>query len=102
MGSDINSIPIEVRELFSKLTFDLIRGGWTHYSADAILHRIRWHYHVEKREREFKANNNWTATLARWWLKNNLQYPEFFELRVLASERGDYRSDSTSELFSDV
>jgi hypothetical protein len=83
----IQAVPQDVRELFAQFANDLIRSGWKHYSADAILHRIRWHYHVEIGNREFKCNNDWTAYLARWWLKNNPEHPEFFELRALACER---------------
>jgi hypothetical protein len=83
----IQAVPHEVRILFDRFALELINRGWSHYSADAILHRIRWHYHVERGDREFKCNNDWTAYLARWWLSKNPQYPEFFELRALAHER---------------
>jgi hypothetical protein len=93
MGTKIEDIPEEVKELFSVLTYELIKRGWNHYSADAVLHRIRWHYHVEKGNREFKCNDHWTASLARWWLANNQNHPEFFELRALAHERGRESND---------
>ena len=70
-----------------ELGAELLARGWEHYSADAILHRIRWHFHVERGNREFKCNDHWTSQLARWWLKRHPQYPDFFELRALAHER---------------
>lgn len=41
------------------------RGRVPRYSADAIGHRIRWHYQVEKGDDEFKFNNDHTSYLAR-------------------------------------
>jgi hypothetical protein len=77
----IDDVPSDVRELFDKLAHKLVADGWPRYSSDAILHRIRWHFRVERGNREFKCNDHWTAVLARWWLANNPQYPNFFELR---------------------
>jgi hypothetical protein len=74
-------IPRDVCDLFEKLARDVIERGFEHYSSDALLHRIRWHYHVERGHRSFKANNNWTAGLARWWIKRHPEQPKFFELR---------------------
>jgi hypothetical protein len=93
----IEDVPDEVRKLFDKFARDLVRVGWKHYSSDAILHRIRWHYHVEQGDRDFKCNNNWTAYLARWWLERNPEYPEFFELRALSSERFPPPSDNKQD-----
>lgn len=74
-------IPQEVASLFETLTFDLINRGYGHYSADAILHRIRWHFHVDKGDREFKCNNNWTAALARDFMNTFPQHAGFFRTR---------------------
>jgi hypothetical protein len=79
-------IPLEVYELFDALALQVVARGYSRYSSDAILHRIRWHYHIDKGDREFKCNDHWTATLARWWLKKHPEYPEFFELRILRSD----------------
>jgi len=75
-------IPRDVVLLFEKLTFDVRAVGFTRYSADAILHQIRWHYQIERGIREFKCNDHWTATLARWFLKRHPHMKGFFELRV--------------------
>lgn len=81
-----SQIPLDVSRLFEKLTLDLWTAGWEHYSADAILHRIRWHHHVTLNDREFKCNNNWTAPLARWCMRRNPQIGDFFRTRIMSSQ----------------
>ena len=86
-------IPLEVYELFENLTANVIQRGFERYSSDAILHRIRWHYHIDRGDREFKCNDHWTATLARWWLQRHPERPDFFETRVLRSSMYDDDDD---------
>jgi hypothetical protein len=74
-------VPLDVCALFERLCLDLWRAGWEHYSARAILHRIRWHQHVEKGDRAFKANNNWTPALSRWVMRNHPEMGDFFQTR---------------------
>ena len=74
-------IPPEVCEHFERLALQVAAGGWRRYSADAILHRIRWTYKVERGNRAFKCNDHWTAPLARWFLARHPELPGFFELR---------------------
>lgn len=79
-------IPPEVCAKFEELALGLADGSlsgyqFKRYSADAILHRIRWHFTVERRDRAFKVNNNWSSILARWWLSRHPEYEGFFELR---------------------
>lgn len=76
-----DSVPPDVCLHFEKLALDLIGLGFERYSADAILHRIRWHWRVERGERGFKCNDHWTAPLARWFLERNPKAKGFFELR---------------------
>lgn len=83
-----NGIPIEVCDKFEELALAIAKARYRRYSADAILHRIRWHERIEKENREFKANDHWTAPLARWFMAKHPELPEFFELRVLAAHRG--------------
>ena len=75
-------VPRDVSSLFESLALDLIAAGWAKYSARAILHRIRWHHHVERGDRSFKANNNWTPTLARWFMAKHPEHDGFFETRL--------------------
>lgn len=80
-------IPVEIEEMFDSITLGLIKSGWKHYSSDAILHRIRWHYQVEQEQSDFKCCNNWTSALSR---KFNRKYPEhvgFFTLRELRNPK---------------
>ena len=76
-----DGVPIDVCILFEKLALEVHSIGFTHYSARALAHRIRWHYQIEKGEREFVFNNNWTAPLARWFLKRHPDLPKYFEIR---------------------
>ena len=74
-------VPEDVVEVFERLAFNVIERGFEHYSARALLHRIRWHYRIEKGERDFKCNNNWTARLARWFMAEHPQHAGFFITR---------------------
>lgn len=74
-------IPPEVCSLFESMTMAVVHSGFDRYSADAILHRIRWHKHIEKGDRDYKCNDHWTAPLARWFLKRHPELPDFFEIR---------------------
>jgi hypothetical protein len=93
--ADISDIPPEVLLLFCQITFQLLDKGFAHYSADAILHRIRWHYQVDMGMRDFKCNNNWTPHLARWFIEQNPWLDGFFEMRILRAQRpnGGYEYD---------
>ena len=75
-------VPLDVCHLFEKLTLDLWGAGWEHYSARAILHRIRWHKHVDVGDRSFKCNNNWTPALARWFMAIHPEMGDFFHIRA--------------------
>ena len=74
-------IPEDVAELFERIALNLYQDGRRHFSSDAILHRIRWYYNIEKRDDSFKCNNNWTAQLARWFMLKHPDCAGFFELR---------------------
>lgn len=78
-----DGIPNEVCDLFEKFAFEAKRSGMTRFSSDAILHRIRWYVNIEKGNRDFKCNNNWTATLSRWlMMKYPIEMNGFFETRI--------------------
>jgi hypothetical protein len=74
-------VPLDVCNLFEKLTLDLWNLGFQHYSARAILHQIRWHNHVMLNNRSFKCNNNWTPALARWFMLKHPYTNDFFKIR---------------------
>lgn len=75
-------VPLDVRNLFESLTMDVHRAGYEHYSARAILHRIRWHFKVEKGNREFKCNDHWTPDLSRWFMDKYPHMNGFFRTRA--------------------
>ena len=53
-----------------------------HYSADAILHRVRWNLEVETRSGDgLKINNDFAAYYARMYLATHPDAEGFFELR---------------------
>lgn len=88
-SSDIpEGIPSEVASLFERLALSVAEKGHTRYSADAILHRIRWHFNIERGDREFKCNDHWTSQLSRWFLARHprLKEQKFFELREKRKE----------------
>lgn len=79
--TDVSDIPADVVALFEQLALRIARTGFERYSARAVLHRIRWHYQIDKGDRGFKANNNWTPRLARWFMEKHPELDNFFETR---------------------
>lgn len=83
-----------VWELFCQFTENVLAAGHAHYSADAILHRIRWHTDVETRQsgrspdgHELKLNNNFAAFYARKWAAQNPERKDFFRMRVSVADQ---------------
>lgn len=74
----------EIYELFCRYALNLIRAGRRRYSADAILHVIRYQQVVRKEGEElYKINNNFTSRYARKFIQDNPKYYGFFEFRSL-------------------
>lgn len=64
------------------------RTGKARWSADACLHQLRWEYEVvQRKDGEFKCNNNFSSRLARKAMTEVPELQDFFELRVLNHER---------------
>lgn len=61
-------------------------SGLDKYSAYTIRERIRWHFEIEKRDREFVFNNNWTPDMARRLMRERPEFAGFFELRERKGE----------------
>ena len=75
----------EVFRLFRQYA-EFIRGkGHDRYSADAILHRIRWHFAIDKGDRDFAINNNFSSRYARLLMEVDPAFVGFFEVRELRS-----------------
>lgn len=84
-----DGIPRNVCDLFETLALSVHKTGFARFSADAVLHRIRWHHQVDRGDRDFKCNNNWTAPLARWFISRHPELATFFELRE-SPHRGEH------------
>lgn len=80
-------IPLEVCNKFVELAQRVKDAHHRRYSADAILHQIRWFYTIEQRRIHFKINNNWSSVLARWAMENHPELEGFFETRVLKDQK---------------
>lgn len=63
------------------------QGKVARYSADAILHRIRWFSTIETNDPAWKLNDHWSAFYARKLLKDDPSFAGFFELRKAAADR---------------
>jgi len=87
--SPVPGVPKQVCDLFEELALEVWKRGYKRYSSDAILHRIRWHFHIEKGQREFKCNDHWTAPLARWFMDKHSELDGFFETRERVGSAGD-------------
>lgn len=71
----------KIWKMFCKLAHRLIRKGRTHFSADAILHKIRFDTAISGKGDVFKINNNFSAYYARKFMNNFPLYKGFFQLR---------------------
>ena len=72
----------EIWNMFKELTFQLIKAGRKHYSADGILHAIRWNTALRGSD-ERKINNNYSSMYSRMFTSNYPEHKEFFEQRIL-------------------
>lgn len=71
----------QVYALFERFTFEVIMRGFRHYSADAIIHRVRWETSITTTDNEFKINDHHTAYYARRFHANHPEHDGFFRLR---------------------
>lgn len=77
-----SGVPREVAEHFEKIAIALRKDhGFKRYSADAIAHRVRWHFQIERGNKHFKVNNNHISNLARWCMARHPELRGFFETR---------------------
>lgn len=72
----------QVYILFEKFTLQLIARGFKHYSADAVMHRVRWETSVETTGDLWKINNDHTAYYSRRFMANHPEYSGFFRTRT--------------------
>lgn len=76
----------EVWVFFKRFAWEKIKQGHQHYSADAVLHRVRWELGLADGGREYKLNNNWTPYYARMFHAEFPNKSGFFRLRASAAD----------------
>ncbi len=74
-----------VYELFREFTLEVIDRGYESYSADAIMHRVRWEANIVTDDPRFKINNNYVAFYARLFMAEFPHHKDFFETRTQIS-----------------
>ena len=73
----------EVYRLFCQFVSEVRRLGHANYSADAILHRVRWEVDLARRPAVgWKINNNFSSRYARKYMREH-RAPDFFRIRKL-------------------
>lgn len=70
-----------VYHFFKRFTFAVIAKGYQRFSADAIMHRVRWKTQIETFNEKFKVNNDYVALYARMFMCDFPQFDDFFEIR---------------------
>jgi hypothetical protein len=73
----------KVYQLFDRFTQQVIERGHKRFSADAVLHRIRWETSVVTRGDQFKINDHYSAYYSRMWMNDNPAYDDIFATREL-------------------
>jgi len=74
--------------LFTKYAIMIRSIGLRRYSADALLHRVRWDLDVATAAGDgFKINNNHAAFYARLLVRERPEFVDFFETRKEISLR---------------
>ncbi len=71
----------KVWELFDRYAHELLEKGITHWSADNILHKIRFETAIETNDPNYKINNNYSAFYARKFVRIYPIHKDFFEFR---------------------
>ena len=80
MSSYPVGIPVHICELFEQLALQAA-ATQPRWSARNIFHVMRWQYMIKHGDAHFKINNNYSARLARWFMKKHPQLGDFFEVR---------------------
>jgi len=83
----------KVWNAFQRYAFKAIKLGQSHYSADAILHLIRWNQLIRVRTSEaVKINNDYASWYARKFHDYYPQHSDFFETRKQTSKERPARA----------
>jgi hypothetical protein len=76
----------DVYDLFVRIARQMRDKGHARYSADGILHVIRWHYATSSSGESPKINNIWSSRYARLLMEEDATFVGFFETRRLKAE----------------
>lgn len=77
-----------VYRAFAKLAFEM-RARRTHYSADTIMHKLRWDTDIEGAGDPFKINDHYTPFYVRLLIyEHPATFIDFFQLRRQGVKRG--------------
>lgn len=78
----------EIWTWFVRLTFRKINQRFKHYSADAIMHVVRFEVDVHPESSDgFKITNNHIAFYARLFVQEHPLYSKFFRLKHSLADR---------------
>lgn len=78
-----------VYELFRQFAEQIIERGHRRYSADAVLHRIRWHTSIETQSDDgLKINDHYSAFYARLYMRDHPEHNTLFALRRSVADWG--------------
>ena len=71
----------EVWRLFERFAFEKLHLGYGHFSAKAIVERIRWETSLGDGAPDLKMNDHYTAFYARRFAAIHPVHAEFFRIR---------------------
>lgn len=78
-----------VWQLFCKFALQMAAVGFKNYSADAVMHRVRWESDQGRdfeNEGGFKISNNHVAFYSRWFMAAYPEHDGFFRTCKQTSE----------------
>jgi len=81
----------DIWKLFVRFSFEMIRRGFHHYSAYAVMHRVRWETAavLEEEDQSYKIRNDYIPYYARKFNRAHPRYGDgefFIERPAVADE----------------
>lgn len=82
----------EIANRFLRLSVQMRRRGWTHYSAQGVLEKMRWEDHLRNGPDVggFKISHNWRRRLSLWAM---IRVPELDGFFMVKNHDGDEWKD---------
>ena len=96
-----------VFDMFNGFTQELVRRGYTHHSARAIIFRIRWetmkpHDDVNPSTGEvLKISDHHSPYYGRLWMEQNPSHAKFFRTKKIKGEVNDKYTQQFRDQFSE-